>query len=150
MWESDTNPMPDFILQMGDIVQFLPNFGMAIVTVIPGIMTGTGARCLVTKRPICVAGDEKMVLIPGCAYVAGPYSVPGVGMLKILALAPNQQAVRTKSAGKPVLLRGQMFDASFQVMTPATLPFPVSAPDSVPIYVGKGMFITSNMRSRGT
>ncbi len=142
--------MSDFIIQTGDTVQFQPNFGAAIVTVAPGVMTGTGARCLVTKKPICVFGDEKAVMVPGCPYMAGPYSVPGVGMLKILALAPNQQAMRTKSTGKPVILKGQMFDAVFQVMAPAMMPPTASTPDPVPMYMGKGMFITTNIRVRGT
>ncbi|QTA89075.1 hypothetical protein [Desulfonema magnum] len=142
--------MSDFIIQTGDQVIFLPNFGAAVVTVMPGVITGTGARCLVTKKLVCVVGDEKMVMVPGCPYVAGPYSISGVGMLKIMALAPNQQAIRTKSAGKPVILKGQMFDAVFQVMTPAQMPPPVSTTDPVPMHMGKGMFSNGNKRVKGT
>ncbi len=34
--------MADFILTTGDIAMFNPNFGQAIVTVLPGDMIGTG------------------------------------------------------------------------------------------------------------
>jgi len=143
--------MSDFILLSGDIVNFLPNFGAAVVTVMPGTITGTGARSKATQKPFCVAGDEKMVMVPGCPYISGAFSVPGVGMLKIMALAPTQQAMRTKSMGKPVLLKGQQFEAIFEVMTPAQMPPPVSTPDPMPKYPGgKGMFVTTNLRVKGT
>jgi len=40
---------------------------------------------------------------------------------EIMDLAPGQAAMRTKFMGKSVLLKGQMFDAIFYVMTPARL-----------------------------
>ncbi len=143
--------MSDFILISGDIVNFLPSFGSAIVTVMPGVIMGTGARSKALQKPFCVDGDEKAVMVPGCPYISGPFAVPGVGILKILALAPNQKAMRTKSGGKPVLLKGAQFEAIFEVMAPAQMPPPASTPDPAPKYPGgKGMFITTNLRVKGT
>jgi len=142
--------MSDCIIQSGDTAQFLPAFGQAVVTPMPGVISGSGARCPVTQKPICLEGDEKSVIVSGCAYVSGPYVIPGTGMLKILALAPNQRALRTRSGGKAVILKGQQFEALFQVMTPAQMPPILSTPDPVPIYMGKGFFVTTNLRVRGT
>jgi len=142
--------MADFLIQSGDTALFLPMFGSAVVTPIPGVISGSGARCPITQRPVCVEGDEKSVMVPGCAYVSGPYVIPGMGMLKILALALNQRALRTRSSGKAVILKGQQFEAIFEVMTPAQLPPIVSTPDPVPKYMGTGLFVTTNVRVRGT
>jgi hypothetical protein len=142
--------MPDFILLSGDTANFLPSFGPAMVTVMPGMIMGTGARSKATGKIFCVAGDEKSVMVLGCPYISGAYSAPGTGILKILALAPNQVALRTKSAGKPVLLKGQMFDAIFEVMAPALNPA-IGAPDPMIQYPGgKGMFVSTNVRVKGT
>jgi len=142
--------MADFIIQHGDTALFLPAFGPAVVTPMPGVISGSGARCPVTQRPICLEGDEKSVRVPGCAYVSGAYVVPGIGTLKILSLAPNQRALRTRSGGRAVVLKGEQFEAIFEVMTPAQMPPIVSTPDPVPIYMGKGLFVTTNLRVRGT
>lgn len=47
------------------------------------------------------------------------HSIPGVRMLTIESLAGDQKAKKTKSGGKPVLLKGSSFKAKFQVMLPA-------------------------------
>ncbi len=91
-----------------------------------------------------------MVMVPGCPYTSGAYTIPGVGMLRIQALAPTQQAMRTKSAGKPVILKGGQVEAVFQATAPAQPPPPTRTPDAVPMYMGKGEFITTNVRVKGT
>ncbi len=141
--------MPDYILLHGDLVNFQPSFGSATVVVRPGNLQGTGGATLLGKK-VCIAGDEKQVQVPGCVYFSGPFSVPGVGTLKIQALAPNQQALKTDSASKPVLLKGGTFIAVFQVQTPAQMPPPASTPDAVPMYLGSGSFVTTNTKFRGT
>ncbi len=144
--------MADLILQHGDIVNFLPPFGAAIVTVIPGTLKGSGASTTNGKK-ICIDGDEKKVSVPGCMYISGPHSIPGVGTLKISALAANQKAKKTYSAGKLVLLKGAMFTAEFEVQAPANIP-PTAVtppqPDPVKKYSGQGMFVTTNMKVFGT
>ena len=145
--------MPDFILITGDSVIFNPTFGKAIVVVRPDIfLTGTG-RATVNKKTICIDGDEKKVLVPGCSYISPPNVTPGTGTLSIQSLAVNQKATRVKSREKAVLLKGSTFTAEFQVILPAQIPpTPVSPaiPDPIPVYIGTGFFTTTNIKVKGT
>jgi hypothetical protein len=115
--------MADFILLDGDKVIFLPAFGAATVIVQPGNLAGSGKGTVGGKK-LCVEGDEKDVSVPGCSYIAGPYSIPGTGTLKIDALGGNQKAKKTACEGKKVLLKGSMFTAKFEVQSPAQQPPP--------------------------
>ena len=144
--------MADFILTTGDLAMFNPTFGQAIVTARPGNLMGSG-KDKVNGKIVCVDGDEKKVIVPGCSYMTPQCSIPGVGMLTIESLAANQKAKKTKSGGKPVLLKGGTFKAKFQVMVPAQQPPsgpnpPI--PDSTPQYSGSGTFITTNLVLKGT
>lgn len=144
--------MSDFILIDGDMVQFIPAFGAAIVVVQPGKLSGSGPATAYGKK-LCVAGDEKQVSVPGCMYMTPQYSIPGAGTLEIDALAGNQQAQKTKTGGKAVLLKGAMFTAKFTVQSPAQQPPPGPGspiPDATPQYSGNGMFVTTNLKFRGT
>ena len=74
-----------------------------------------------------------------------------MGMLFIQSLAANQKAQKTKSSGKPVLLKGGQFQAKFTVMVPAQQPSsPNPIPDSTPQYSGTGTFISMNQIVKGT
>jgi len=142
--------MADFVLMTGDKAIFNPSFGAAIVVVRPGDLIGSG-KDKIDGKIVCVDGDEKMVIVPGCTYMTPQYSIPGVGMILIQALAGNQKAQKTKSGGKPVLLKGASFQAKFQVMNPAKQPTPAGPiPDSTPQYIGIGTFITFNIKVKGT
>lgn len=137
--------MVDFILKTGDQAIFFPTFGPAIVTVIPGVLTGSAANVLIGGQPVCVAGDERNVIVPGCMYISGSFVTPGIGTLSIQALNADQKSTKTKAGGKFVLLQGTTFTAKFQVMSPAMMPTaggPV--PDPVPQYTGQGQFQTTN------
>ena len=75
----------------GTIVQFMPNFGIAIVlTPIPTTISGSAVNTAISGRPVCLEGDERSVASSGCVYIAPPYTTPGVGTLKIMKLAPDQ------------------------------------------------------------
>ena len=144
--------MPDFILIDGDIVNFIPTFGAAVVVVQPGTLSGSGPATLNGKN-VCVDGDEKNVSVPGCMYIASPYVIPGTGTLKIDALASNQVATKTNTGGKAVLLKGSQFTAKFEVQSPAQQPPPGPGspiPDATPQYSGNGMFVTTNVKFKGT
>ena len=52
--------MADFILTMGDLAMFNPAFGAAIVTVIPGNLTGTG-KMMINKKMACIKLDTNKV-----------------------------------------------------------------------------------------
>lgn len=144
--------MPDFILITGDQAMFIPIFGKAIVVVRPGTLTGTG-KATVNKKIICIDGDEKKVIVPGCPYTSPPFVTPGTGTLSIQSLAINQKARKVKSTRKAVLLKGTTFIARFQVIVPAQIPpTPVTPaiPDPIPLYSGTGYFTTTNMTTKGT
>ena len=66
--------MADFILITGDLAMFTPTFGQAIVTVRPGNLVGTG-KSKINYKPVCVDGDEKKVIVPGCPYMTPQYSI---------------------------------------------------------------------------
>lgn len=144
--------MSDFILVTGDLVLFNPPFGKATVVPVPGTLSGTG-RSNAGHKPVCVDGDETMVIVPGVTYVSPPYVIPGVGILSIDALGGDQKAVKTTSGGKAVLLKGSTFRAKFQVTVPAMQPAPPGppVPDATPSYGGgTGTFVTTNLRVKGT
>jgi Contractile injection system spike tip protein len=144
--------MLDSILLEGDKAVFLPNFGAAVVVVRPGDLTGSGPATIKGKM-ICVDGDEKQVQVSGCTYMTPQYSIPGVGTLEIAALADNQKATKTKTGGKPVLLKGSNFTAKFSVQTPAQQPPPGPGspiPDATSQYSGNGMFVTTNVLIKGS
>jgi hypothetical protein len=142
--------MSDFILTTGDMVVFMPAFGNAVVVPVPGTLSGTG-RANVGKKPMCVDGDEKMVMVPGVLYVAPPFVIPGVGILSIDALGGDQKAKKTSAGGKPVLLKGSTFTAKFQVTVPAMQPaVPAPGPDATPPYIGHGQFVTMNLQVKGS
>jgi hypothetical protein len=141
--------MSDFILTTGDMVVFMPTFGNAVVVPVPGTLSGTG-RANVGKKPVCVDGDEKMVMVPGVTYVAPPYVIPGVGILSIDTLGGDQKARKTSAGGKPVLLKGSTFTAKFQVTVPAMQPGAPPVPDATPQYSGNGQFVTMNLQVKGS
>jgi hypothetical protein len=114
------------------------------------VMQGTG-KTTITGKKVCIVGDEGNVSVPGCMYMTPQFSIPGVGTLKIDALAGDQQSQKTKSGGTKIIIKGSMFDAKFEVMTPAQDPSTIPAsgaatPDSTASYSGKGNFMTTNMK----
>ena len=142
--------MADSILIDGDDVEFAKIFGVAQITVTkPGKLEGSGPATIDGKN-ICVDGDESNVEAE-CTYMTPVYSTPGQGKLKIQKLAGNQKAKKTQSGGKPVLLKGFMFQATMEVSTKAQLQTP-SGPqqDAMPQYMGIGMFKTQNKNIKGT
>ena len=142
--------MTDFVLMDGDQVVFLPAFSPAIVVVQPGKLAGSGPATI-NGKAICVDGDESKVSVPGCTYMTPSHPIPGTGTLKIAALAGNQKATKTKTGGKPVLLKGAMFTAKFEVQSPAQQPTPTGpVPDGSPQYSGQGQFVTTNTKVSAT
>ncbi|MDZ8188794.1 MAG: hypothetical protein RMX96_28575 [Nostoc sp. ChiSLP02] len=137
--------MLNFILISGDRAIFNPTFGKAIVAVRPGILTGTGIPTI-NKKKICLFGDEKKVIVPGCSYTSPPNVTPGTGTLSIQSLAINQKARKVKSRLTPVLLKGTTFTARFQVIVPATTPTVPPQPDTMLVYFGTGFFTTTNRK----
>lgn len=143
--------MADHVLVNGDMAIFEPAFGAATVVVLPGTLTATG-EASVGGVMMCIEGDEASVSVPGCPYMTGQYSIPGVGTLEIDALAADQVATKTKTSDTAVMLVGSKFTAKFSVNSPAMQPPPGPSspiPDSTPQYSGSGQFVTTNIKFRG-
>ncbi|MEM9686413.1 MAG: hypothetical protein AAF934_05765 [Bacteroidota bacterium] len=138
----------DSIIMDDDEVEFLPNFGSAIVTVKPGKIEASG-KTTINNKNICVKGDEKSVAVSGCDYISGPF-VGGKGTLKIKRLVSNQLTKKAKSGGKSIILKGKPFIAHFEVTSPAKQPPPANTPDPVPIYIGLGKFKPNNEKIKAT
>ena len=141
----------DIIVMDGDMVNFMPACGAAIVVVQPGKMKASGKTTL-NGTKVCVEGDEANVQVPGCSYMTPAFPVPGTGTLKIDSLAPDQLTQKTKSRGKAIVLQGATFDSVFEVQSPAQFVAPPAPPqmDSAPSYKGKGQLITANIKIKAT
>jgi hypothetical protein len=142
--------MADYVLIDGDTATFQPTFGPATVTVQPGTLTGSGDATFGGKA-LCIDGDEKSVAVPGCPYTTASHTIAGSGTLKIAALGSDQRATARRSNGKPVLLKGGSFTATFEVEVPAQQPQPAPSspvPDTMTQYSGSGTFTTANSRLR--
>jgi len=144
--------MADYILLEGDQADFSTSFltvGL-IITHSNGLsaeLEGSGKATLGGKK-VCIAGDESKVLISGCMYKTPIFTIDGSGNLKIESLATDQQAQKTKSNGKAVLLKGKFFTATFEVVAPAQTSQGIAAP-AVP-YTGYGQFKTNNTKWKAT
>jgi hypothetical protein len=138
----------DQIIRTGDQAQFNPNFGAAILLAPAiGVITGSAATVMVAGMIACVEGDEKSVVVPGIPYMSGSFVTPGVCTLTIQMLGADQTSKKTRIGGRPVILKGTTFTARMQVLSPAMQPNPPAPPipDPVPMNMGTGMFITSNV-----
>ena len=143
--------MSDYIIIDGDYAFFQPSFGAAMVVVRPGNIAGSGISTI-TGKAICIDGDESSVEVAGCMYTAGAFSIPGTGTMKIQALDASQKAKKYKSGGTPVILKGGDYVAVFEVQSQAKQPPPGPGspiPDPTPKYMGKGKFITTNVKHKG-
>ena len=135
-----------FTIKDGDVVVFMPTFGTALVTPIPTTISSSATNTTVADSPVCLEGDERDVKSSGCAYIAPPFVVPGVGTLKIMQLGADQISQNTTIEGKKTILQGSVFQAIFEVQTPAQVPVG-GIPDPVPKYPGGvGMFIPSQLQ----
>ena len=137
--------MPDTAIITGDQVQFLPAQGAAILMAPAMIPINGSGTMTVMGKPVCLKGDEKNVQMP-IPYIAAPYVIPGMGLLKISALGGDQLSKKLMN-GKKLILKGSQFDAEMQVTAPAQQPTPTGpVPDSTAKYSGKGQFISTNVK----
>jgi hypothetical protein len=144
--------MADFILIDGDIVNFVAAFTPAVVAVRPGNLTASGPNTLNGKK-VCIDGDEKSVAVESCSYMTPAFPIAGMGTLKIQKLGGDQTATKTNSGNKPMLLKGSMFTAVFEVQSPAKQPPPPISgglDDPMKKYMGNGSFQTANTKYQGT
>lgn len=137
--------MAKTVLVEGDMAQFLPVAGQAVlIGALVAPMQASGTMTVMGKK-VCLEGDEANVKVM-LNYIAGPYVIPGMGTLIIKQLDSGQIATKTENS-KKLLLQGGFFDSEFQVSAPAQQPTPTGpVPDGTPKYNGKGQFISTNLK----
>jgi hypothetical protein len=136
----------DFLIRTNDMIQITIT-PPAIVPMLqaPVPLIGTGTTVMIGGQPACLQGDEMppSLRVP-MPYTAPPFVTPGMGTLTIM-LAPNNLTTKTVQ-GKPMLLKGATFQASFAVSAPAMQPTPTGpVPDPVMTKPGTCQFITTNI-----
>ena len=88
--------------------------------------------------------------VTGCPYQSEAFPTPGTGTLSIAELASDQTAQKTRTGGRPVLLKGSQFVARFVVEVKAQTATEPPGEDPTPEYPGTGAFVTRNSQFRGT
>ncbi|WNV87968.1 hypothetical protein [Umezawaea sp. Da 62-37] len=140
----------DTAVRTGDFLRVtIPPPALVPLLQAPGVLRGSGLRIGVLGKPVCLEGDELpdafRAVMP---YTAPPFVTPGTGRLQI-TLLPTNKSLRTRSGGRSILLRGTVFTALFQVVSPAMQPTPVGPiPDPVLVKPGTAQFVTDNATVR--
>jgi hypothetical protein len=137
--------MADTVIRTGDMIQITipaPTIVPAIVAPVP--LTGSSTNVTVVGTLVCLEGDElPPVLRVPLPYTSPPYVTPGMGTLS-LTLMPNN-TTKTTTNGKPLLLLGGTFKATFTVSAPAMQPTPGGpVPDPLTSKPGTAKFISTN------
>lgn len=138
--------MPDdYIIRTGDFLQVTID-PPAIVPMLeaPGPLRGSSTNTKVMDQYVCLVGDEiPMAWRSPMPYTAPPFVTPGTGTLQVILLPTNQTAMTMN--GSPMLLKGSVFQAMFQVQSPAMQPTPAGpVPDPLLVKPGTAQFITVN------
>ena len=143
--------MGDFLIRSNDMIQITitPPALVPMLTA-PVPLIGTGTTVMIGGQPACLQGDEMPPSLRApMPYTAPPFVTPGMGTLTIM-LAPNNLTMKTVQ-GKPMLLKGATFQASFAVSSPAMQPTPTGpVPDPVMTKPGTCQFITTNINTQAS
>jgi hypothetical protein len=137
--------MGDFVMKSNDQIKITitpPAIVPMLQSPIP--LIGTGTTVLIDGQPVCLQGDEQppSIKVP-MPYTAPPFVTPGMGTLTVIVTPAN--LTKQTLQGKPMLLKGSTFQASFAVSSPAMQPTPTGpVPDPVLTKPGTCMFITTN------
>jgi hypothetical protein len=139
----------DFIIKTNDMIQITitpPAIVPMLMAPVP--LLGTGTTVMVSNVPICLQGDELPPSLKApMPYTSPPFVTPGMGTLSIM-LAPLNLSKKTQN-GKPIILKGATFQASFAVSSPAMQPTPAGpVPDPVMTKPGTCQFITTNINTQ--
>jgi hypothetical protein len=144
--------MADFIIKTNDMLQVtVPPPAIVPVLIAPVPLLGTGLTVLINNQPVCVQGDElpPALRIP-LVYTAPPFVTPGMGTLT-LTLMPTNMTLRSSFGGKPALLKGATFMATFNVTVPAMQPTPVGPiPDPLLVKPATAQFITTTVNAQAS
>ncbi|ALL39863.1 hypothetical protein B9T65_00135 [Serratia marcescens] len=138
--------MGALVVATGDVVIFQPSFGnRTLLAPAQAVLAGTG-RFMVNGKPGCVIGDLAKVVVPDIPYMAGNFSVPGVGMIQLVVAGPDQVAHKVLS-GTPVLIKGSECQAVFIPTAPATDPSSGVPDPTVGVPTpGRGQFMVTQLK----
>ncbi|MGJ3438311.1 hypothetical protein BSQ98_25615 [Serratia liquefaciens] len=138
--------MGALVVATGDVVIFQPSFGnRTLLAPAQAVLAGTG-QFMVNGKPGCVIGDLAKVVVPGIPYMAGNFSVPGVGMIQLVVAGPDQVAHKVLS-GTPVLIKGSECQAVFIPTAPATDPSSGVPDPTVGVPTpGRGQFMVTQLK----
>jgi Contractile injection system spike tip protein len=139
----------DFIIKTNDMIQItITPPAVVPMLMAPVPLIGTGTTVMVGNVPICLQGDElPPTLKAPMPYMSPPFVTPGMGTLTIM-LMPDNLSLQTQN-GKPIILKGATFQASFAVSAPAMQPTPAGpVPDPVMTKPGTCQFITTNLNTQ--
>ncbi len=137
--------MGDFVMKTGDLVKVtIPPPAVVPALQEPVPLQGSAGSVTINGLSVCLQGDElPLELAEPLPYTAPPFTVPGLGTVK-LTLTPSNLTVITKK-GKPLLIKGEQFVAMFTVTDPAIQPTPAGpVTDPVAEKPGTAQFITTN------
>jgi hypothetical protein len=137
---------PDFIIKTGDMIKItIPPPAIIPMIEAPVPLVGTGETVTVMGSPICLEGDELPIqLRTPIPYTAPPFVTPGMGMIQVF-LIPGVHTTLLTSNKKPILIKGSVFQAMFNVEAPAMQPTPAGPiPDPLLAKPGTAQFITTN------
>jgi hypothetical protein len=143
--------MSDYIIINGDQIQItVPPPAVVQPAAAPITLVAKGMH-KVMGQMVCVDGDEvPPPLMAPMLYTSPPYVTPGTGKFTI-TLTPAHKTMKTKSSGKPMLLKGAVITASFDVVSPAMLPTPAGPqPDPMMKKPCTAQFITKNVTVKAT
>ncbi len=123
-------PEPEFVSAKG-------NKAMVMVEKGKGALKGS-AGIQRDGRNLCLEEDgQKLTAIPGCSYCLDGYALGGKGTVKLKLDATTSGILLD---GKPILLVGRKFDATFEVTEPAKKTPEDKIGDPNRIYTSKGAF----------
>jgi len=136
----------DFVIKTSDMIQItVPPPAIVPQLVAPVPLMGSSTSVSIGGQFVCLQGDELPASLKGpLMYTAPPFVTPGTGSLQIV-LMPNNLTMQTMN-GSPMLLKGQTFQAMFNVQSPAMQPTPGGpVPDPLMVKVCTAQFITTNI-----
>jgi hypothetical protein len=140
----------DFIIKTNDMIQFtVPPPTLIPLIAAPVPLIGTGTTVTVGNVPICLQGDEMPPILksPAIPYTSPPFVTPGTGTLTIMLL-PTNLSMQTMN-GKPIIIKGGTFNATFNVGAPAMQPTPGGpVPDPLMVKPLTCQFITTNINTQ--
>jgi hypothetical protein len=135
----------DYIICNNDMIQITPTPPMICPSLSAPIPLVASGLSTVNDMAVCLEGDElPPALKSPVPYMSGAFVTPGTVSVSI-TLQPTNKTQVAQDSGKPMLLKGQTFQVSFSVQSPAMQPTPTGpVPDPVAQKTGTAQFITTN------